>query len=228
MRRRRVRLGDVVLRAILPAGVESDECFGDLPGGVLLPAEEDAVAHAVEGRRREFATVRCLARACLGRLGVPEAPIVSGAGGAPVWPRGVRGSITHCPGYAAVAVGSTQRIIGIGIDAEPDAPLPEEVLDLVATQAEQVRLRDAPVADEAPCWDRLLFSAKEAVFKTWYPLVGEWLEFDDAEILFEPELRTFRVELRRAGLAVRGSPVTRLHGRWARDRGILQTAVVIA
>lgn len=217
-----------MLTAILPAGVESEECFGDLPGGFLFPAEERVVAHAVERRRREFATVRCLARSCLGRLGVPGVPLLAGPGGAPTWPSDVRGSMTHCPGYAGAAVGWSRLIAGIGIDAEPDAPLPEELVELVATPAEQARLRESGRAPGAPCWDRLLFCAKEAVFKTWFPLTGEWLEFEDAEIRFGPRSGFFTAELRRDGLTVAGRPVAGLEGRWVRDRGILQTAVVVA
>lgn len=220
--------GRAVLTAILPPGVESEECFGDLPGGFLFPAEERAMAHAVEGRRREFATVRCLARACLGRLGFPGVPLMSGPGGAPSWPTDVRGSMTHCAGYAGAAVGRSELISAIGIDAEPDAPLPEELMELVATRTEQARLRDTAYAPGSPRWDRLLFCAKEAVFKAWFPLVGEWLEFEDAEIRFGPRPGAFTADLRRDGLTVGGRPVTRLDGRWVRDRGILQTAVVVA
>ena len=90
---------------ILPAGVESEECFGEPPGGVLFPEEEKVIAHAVAARRRDYATVRSCARACLERLGYPPVPILPGVGGAPTWPAGVQGSMTHCAGYAAAAVG---------------------------------------------------------------------------------------------------------------------------
>ena len=129
-----------MLELILPAGVESQECFGEPPGGVLFPEEEQVIAHAVPARRREYAAVRSCARACLARLGYPPAPILPGVGGAPTWPAGMRGSMTHCAGYAAAAVGLSPQISAIGIDAEPDAPLPDGVLDLVATPAEQDRL----------------------------------------------------------------------------------------
>src|SRR5215207_8135387 len=129
-----------MLGMILPADVESEEWFGATPGEVLFPEEEEIIAQAAEGRRRDYAAVRSCARACLGRLGYPPVPILPGVGGAPIWPAGVLGSMTHCAGYAAAAVGSVSRISAIGIDAEPDAPLPEGVLDLVATPVERDRL----------------------------------------------------------------------------------------
>ena len=216
-----------MLGMILPAGVESEECFGEAPGGVLFPAEEEIIAHAVAARRREYAAVRSCARACLGRLGYARVPILPGVGGAPTWPAGVQGSMTHCAGYAAAAVGLLPRFSAIGIDAEPDAPLPDGVLDLVATPAEQARLAVTQLEPDSPNWDRLLFGAKEAVYKSWFPLVGEWLDHQEAEILFDPQDGTFAALLSRDGLIVDSRQIRRLHGRWIRKRGILVTAVVL-
>lgn len=216
-----------MLGLILPAGVESQECFGEAPGGFLFPEEQQVIAHAVPTRRREYASVRGCARACLGRLGYPQVPILPGVGGAPTWPVGVQGSMTHCAGYAAAAVGPVSRISAIGIDAEPDAPLPEGVLDLVATPAERDRLAVVQLAPDSPNWDRLLFSAKEAVYKAWYPLVGEWLDHQEADVRIHPHDKTFTAQLSRDGLVVDGRQVHRLHGRWVSNGGILVTAVVL-
>ena len=215
-----------MLEVILPAGVESEECFGDSPGGVLFREEEQVIAHAVATRRRDYAAVRSCARACLERLGYPPAPILPCVGGAPTWPAGIRGSMTHCAGYAAAAVGTVPRISAIGIDAEPDAPLPDGVLGLIATAAEHDHLAAAHGPD-GPNWDRLLFSAKEAVYKAWFPLVGGWLDHHDAEISFDPHNRTFTALLFRDDLILNHRPIHHLHGHWTRERGIVLTAVVL-
>ena len=215
-----------MLEVILPAGVESAECFGDSPGGVLFREEEQVIAHAVASRRRDYATVRSCARACLARLGYPPVPILPGVGGAPTWPAGIRGSMTHCAGYAAAAVGTVSRISTIGIDAEPDAPLPDGVLDLIATPAERDRLAAAHGPD-GPSWDRLLFSAKEAVYKAWFPLVGKWLDHHDAEISFQPHNQTFTALLSRDDLILNGHHTHQLHGRWIQKQGILATAIIL-
>ena len=215
-----------MLEVILPAGVESEECFGDSPGGVLFREEEQVIAHAVATRRRDYAAVRSCARACLERLGYSPVPILPGVGGAPTWPAGIRGSMTHCTGYAAAAVGTVPPISAIGIDAEPDAPLPDGVLGLIATAAEHDHLATAPGPD-GPNWDRLLFSAKEAVYKAWFPLVGGWLDHHDAEVSFDPHNRTFTALLFRDDLILNGRPIHHLHGRWTRERGIVLTAVVL-
>jgi 4'-phosphopantetheinyl transferase EntD len=217
-----------MLELILPAEVESQECLGQPPGGILFPAEQKIIAHAVETRRREYATVRSCARACLARLGYPQVAILPGVGGAPSWPAGVQGSMTHCTGYAAAAVSHHRRILAIGIDAEPDAPLPDGILDLIATTAEQDHLAIIQRQPDSPNWDRLLFSAKESVYKAWFPLVGEWLDHQQAEILINPHDGTFKAQLSRDGLTVHGRHIRRLHGRWTRKQGILATAVVLA
>ena len=216
-----------MLEVILPAGVESQECFGDPPGGVLFGEEEQVIAHAVASRRRQYATVRGCARACLARLGYPPVPILPGVGGAPTWPAGIRGSMTHCTGYAAAAVGPHPQISAIGIDAEPDAPLSDGVLDLIATPAERDRLAATHRESDSPHWDRLLFSAKEAVYKAWFPLVGGWLDHHDAEISFDPQHRTFTALLSRDDLTIDGRHIRRLHGRWIQEQGILATAIVL-
>jgi len=217
-----------MLGMILPADVESEECFGAAPGGALFPEEEKIIARAVETRRRQYAVVRSCARTCLRRLGYPQVPILRGAGGEPKWPAGVQGSMTHCAGYAAAAVAPLPRISAIGIDAEPDAPLPDGVLDLVTTPAERKRLAVADLEPDSPNWDRLLFSAKEAVYKAWFPLVGEWLDHQEAEILFDPQDGTFAALLLRDGLVIEGHPIRRVPGRWICERGILVTAVVMS
>ena len=217
-----------MLELILPAEVVSRECFGEASDAVLLPEEEQIITNAVQSRRREFAAVRNLARDCLGRLGYPPVAILPGPGGAPAWPAGVQGSMTHCIGYAAAAVGPCPAILGIGIDAEPDAPLPDGVLDLVATHVEQDRLTVIRREADGPHWDRLLFSAKEAIYKAWFPVVGEWLDHHEAEIVFDPHGQTFSAQLSRDGLIINGHQIHCLQGRWTRKQGILATAVVLS
>jgi 4'-phosphopantetheinyl transferase EntD len=135
--------------------------------------------------------------------------------------------MTHCAGYAAAAVAPIPRISAIGIDAEPDAPLPDGVLDLIATAAERDRLDATRPETEGSNWDGLLFSAKEAVYKAWFPLVGEWLDHQEAEICFGPQEGTFTAQLSRDGLIIDRRQIHRLHGRWVRRHGILATAVVL-
>jgi 4'-phosphopantetheinyl transferase EntD len=219
----------VVIGSLVPAGVVVADATGPLPGEALLPEEEPLVARAVGKRRAEFTTVRTCARIALGRLGVPPGPLLSGPKREPLWPAGVVGSITHCDGYRAVAVARADRLASIGIDAEPHDALPEGILERVTLPAERAHLIELPPGQH---WDRLLFSAKESVYKTWFPLTRRWLGFEDAAVLFapgpDPARGTFVAELLVDELpTVGGQPVRTLRGRYAVTDGLLGTAVVL-
>lgn len=211
-----------MIERILPAPVVATEAFGDDPAAVLFPEEDALVARAVASRQREFATARTCARTALAKLGVPPVPVLSGPRGAPRWPAGVAGSITHCDGYRAAAVAHTRDVRSLGIDAEPDEPLPDDgMLDLIASETERVRLADLAAAAPGTCWDRLLFCAKESVYKTWFPLAQRWLGFESADVVFDPDARSFTAQVLVPG------PFSSLNGRWLSSQGLLVTAIVL-
>jgi 4'-phosphopantetheinyl transferase EntD len=217
-----------VIERILPPKVTAAESFGDDNAAELFPQERAFIARATESRRREFATARACARAALASLGRPPGPILPGPSGAPQWPDGVVGSITHCAGYRAAAVGLIRDIASLGVDAEPNEALPDHgMLELIALDQERVRLGE--LADGGPdiCWDRLLFCAKEAVYKAWFPLARCWLGFESADIVIDPHGGTFTTRLLVQGPLVNGIPLTQLGGRWLGDKGILVTVVVV-
>jgi 4'-phosphopantetheinyl transferase EntD len=215
-----------VIEAILPAEVTAVEAFGDVAGGTLFPAEEAAIARAVDKRRREFSTGRACAHAALVKLGVPPAPILRGPRGAPEWPDGVVGSITHCDGYRAAAVARAQDVLTVGLDAEPDDALPDGVLDRIAVAEERAWLRETGTRPPGVSWDRLLFSAKESVYKAWFPLAGRWLGFEDVVITIEPS-GGFSARLLVRGPVIGGQPLTGFSGRWAAGRGLILTAIAV-
>jgi 4'-phosphopantetheinyl transferase EntD len=217
-----------MIERILPPQVAAAESFGDETGTVVFPEEQAVIASAAESRRREFATGRTCARAALARLGQPAVAVLRGPGGAPQWPEGIVGSITHCRGYRAAAVALTKDVVSLGVDAEPDEPLPDSgMLDLIALQEERVRLRELAAGTPGTCWDRLLFTAKESVYKTWFPLARCWLDFKSADVVIDAHEGTFTARLLVHGPLVNGSPLTILHGRWLTCRGLLITAIVI-
>lgn len=217
-----------MIEKILPAGVNCAESFGGDPGGELFPEEETMVARAVDKRRREFTAGRDCARRALSALGVPPAPLLPGYRGAPQWPDGIAGSITHCPGYCAAAVARKTDLLSLGLDAEPSGALPGGVLELVSLPAERARLRELAAAFPGTHWDRLLFCAKEAVYKAWFPLTGRWLGFEDADIAISPRDLTFTARLLVPAPVVGGLPVVAFGGRWLADDNLILTAVAVA
>jgi 4'-phosphopantetheinyl transferase EntD len=213
-----------VIEEILPAGVASAEAFGDQPDVVLFPEEEASLSRAVSKRRQEFTTARGCARQAMAALGLPPAAVPRGERGAPRWPAGIVGSITHCAGYRAAAVAHTRDVLTIGLDAEPDDTLPAGVLPRVSLPDERARLRALTAAAPGTSWDKLLFCAKEATYKAWFPLAGRWLGFEDADITINAA-GTFQVRLLVEGPVVGGVRLTGFAGRWLARDGLLLTAI---
>lgn len=193
----------------------------------LFPQEEEALGNAVEKRRREFVTARACAREALSRLGWPAQPIPNGPRGEPVWPAGIVGSITHCAGYRACAVARGDELLTIGVDAEPDDPLPDGVLADVALPEERRWIEAAAAADPATNWDRLLFSVKESVYKAWFPLTRSWLGFEDASVAIDRAGGTFSASLLVPGPTLGGRQLDGFSGRWIAAEGLLLSAIAI-
>jgi 4'-phosphopantetheinyl transferase EntD len=216
-----------VIEALLPAEVAVEEAFCDPPGVALFPEEEAVIAKAVGKRRREFTTARACARAALARLGLPAVPIVPGLRGAPQWPDGVVGSMTHCAGYRACAVARDRDFVTIGLDAEPHDKLPDGVLKVVSLEEERKRLDALAASVPGVHWDRLLFSAKESIYKAWFPLTQRWLGFEDASVTIDPEKGTFTARLMVDGPDLGGAPLTGFTGCWLVDGGLIMTAIAV-
>ncbi|MFJ5772734.1 4'-phosphopantetheinyl transferase [Streptomyces sp. NPDC093094] len=219
-----------VIGDLVPSWAVARHRYDDVPGepaDVLFPEEAARMARAVPQRQREFASVRVCARAALERLGVAPVPLLPDRRGAPQWPAGVVGGMTHCDGYRAAVVARTGDAASIGVDAEPDRPLPEGILEAVALPAERRMVAELASRRPGVHWGRLLFSAKESVFKTWYPLTRRSLEFEEAELTVSPDTGTFRARLLVPGPVVAGRRVEVLDGRWAAGSGLLVTAIAL-
>jgi 4'-phosphopantetheinyl transferase EntD len=221
-----------VIEEILPDGVASAEAFDDPPDAELYPEETEVISRAVDKRRREFRTVRHCARRALHQLGLPPAPVLPGRRGEPQWPAGIVGSMTHCGGYRAAALARSCQLHTLGIDAEPHEPLPVGVLDAVSLDGERRSLSRLAAADPATCWDRILFCAKESVYKAWFPLTQRWLGFEDAAVTInpgtaDPATGTFDVQLLVTAPTTIGPPLTYLHGYWLRRNGLVITTVAL-
>jgi 4'-phosphopantetheinyl transferase EntD len=266
-----------MLSSLLPPEVEVEECFGDPEDAVLMPGEEAVIARAVDKRRLEYITTRHLARTALTRLGFPPVAIGTGGNREPLWPAGVVGSMTHCRGYRAAAVarvgagggggvggvgglrgpgavaGRLGAVVGLGIDAEPHGPLPEGVFDTIARPDEMPALAELAAERPQVRWDRLVFSAKESVYKAWFPVARRWLGFGEASVAFVPDegmsgtvsgagMVTADGTMSQAGTMVgsgtmsgtftarilqSGAPITQMTGRWTIESGLVLTAVTL-
>jgi 4'-phosphopantetheinyl transferase EntD len=217
-----------LISAVVPDFVAAAELYSDPPGLTPLPEEEPLIARSVAKRRNEFVTVRHCARLALGEIGVAPVPILKGDKGEPCWPDGVVGSLTHCEGYRGAVVSRTDAARSVGIDAEPHGDLPDGVLDAVSLPAERAELSTLPAGLH---WDRILFCAKEATYKAWYPLTERWLGFEDAHIVFNVDsgcaTGDFVSRILIDPSARSGPPLTTMRGRWSVRDGLVLTAIVL-
>lgn len=148
------------------------------PGDELALLEEEArsVASPVVAVRRASGAARIVGRELLARLGYAECAVPKSPIGAPIWPAGVTGSFAHDDRVAIAAVARCGDVGSLGIDVEPAEPLPQDVLELVATATERQSIGD----DDRRA--RLLFAAKEAVYKAAYPLDRTFFDYHDVQV----------------------------------------------
>ena len=151
---------------------------GDLD--LAVSAAEAALVHprAVPERRETFRLGRSAAHAALDMLGRDVGVIGVGANREPLWPPGVVGSISHVAGLARAVVAPATKSDGVGVDIEVRRSAPE--LELQVPRSEERQWLDGVAGAERDAMLLSLFSAKEAVFKAFFPRVGFFFGFEAA------------------------------------------------
>ena len=215
---------DMLITKVLPPAARAAEFAGDR-GRLAAVAEESDLQGCSEQRLLEFRAARRCAHQALGYLGVAQCVVPRGERREPVWPIGVVGSITHCRGYCAAAVGRAEEFAAIGIDAEMHVPLAEGVSRIVMS-AQEARAALAVGGTETHI-ECVVFSAKEAVYKAWYPLMRCWLGFEDVFVEVNVASEVFTAHLLRGPLRVGGSARARLDGRFVVGESHVVCAVAI-
>ncbi|WP_421905752.1 4'-phosphopantetheinyl transferase family protein [Mameliella sp.] len=150
-----------------------------VPGeGDLYPEEEVAIARARPERRAEFAAGRLAARRAMAQLDLADAAIPMGPDRAPVWPKGLVGSISHAAGICLGVVARADNFRSLGIDIEGDAPLAEDLIPEICLPEELALVPANLRAARA----KRLFSAKEAAYKAHYPLAAQAFGFHGLQV----------------------------------------------
>ena len=208
-------------------GLAYAEVYSDPPGLTPLPEEEPLIAKSVAKRRNEFITVRHCARIALGELGVGPVPILKGDKGEPCWPDGVVGSLTHCEGYRGAVVGRSARCGRSG--STPNRTTCCRRVCSTRSRSTRNAMR-WPRCPAGLHWDRILFCAKEATYKAWFPLTQRWLGFEDAHITFDVDTadsgRRFVSKIL-IDPDAHGPPLTRCPAVGRSTDGLVLTAIVL-
>ena len=176
------------LSRTLPQGIAltvADESMWRTP---LRDEEEALINGAIEKRQREFRAGRHAAHAALARLNAPDLPLLRGERREPLWPSGHVGSIAHCRDLCLAVCARDRDLAGLGIDVEPLEPLPRGIDNYIHTQAEAAFIEQNPGCHP----ERLIFCAKESLYKCYYPLVQRYFGFHAVELSFDRERQRYR------------------------------------
>ena len=214
------------LRSILPPWFLIVTARPEIQSSGLYPDELAYIERAVPKRRAEFGTARVCARRALDRLGAPMCSLLPHKDRSPRWPQGYVGSISHTEDCCAVAITRSDGIAGFGIDIEPRAPLQEGLEELICTENERLWLARHS-ANERAKLGKLVFSAKEAVYKCQYIMTKTFVDFKDVDLAIDTCRGTFSV----LNLNVIGKPwrekILRLEGKFLFSPQVIVTAAVV-
>ncbi|MBL4607753.1 MAG: 4'-phosphopantetheinyl transferase superfamily protein [Pseudomonadales bacterium] len=173
---------------LFPPSVKMMVATPDIWQRQVQSAEEAAVRTAVKKRKREYRAGRHCAAAVLAQLGVVDFPLLNDSKRAPQWPQNIVGSLTHCDNFCCAVASSDPKIYSLGVDAEPLKPLPKETTPLICSENELSHLLANNLKENY--WSAVIFSAKEAFYKAYFPLCREYLDFSQANIEFHPNKKT--------------------------------------
>ncbi|MCU4528176.1 4'-phosphopantetheinyl transferase superfamily protein [Acinetobacter pittii] len=146
----------------------------------LTPHESKILEHVVDKRRNEYATSRVLARNALSRFGYFGVEILNRCDRTPIWPEGVRGSISHCDSLSIVAI--TKRNVSLGIDVESYRNFSKEIWSTIFLPEEILEIESRVSELEKSKIATLFFSAKESFYKAQYFWSSEFLDFHSLQI----------------------------------------------
>jgi 4'-phosphopantetheinyl transferase EntD len=211
------------IAALFATGAVAYQTRDTILAGALLPEEQQFVSKAVPKRIHEFAAGRACARAALSDLGYTSAALLMSADRAPLWPAGATGSITHTGNFCAAVVAPTRQIRALGLDAEPEQSVKPDLWRRICTP-EELALLQAQDEQSAQAAATLIFSAKEAFYKSQYTLTQEWLGFADLNVTIEAD--GFTVQATRS-LRIAAQLPGPWRGHYRREAGLVITGVCI-
>lgn len=150
-------------------------CPIDMDNRALHPAEHALTVNFSSKRLAEFCSGRYCAHRALAEFGYSGFPVLRDAQGAPQWPAGMTGSISHSGAWAVAVVASMKRIRAIGIDLQQMRhSFPLQVLpDLLHSREIPAFLR---ACRQSSNHAYAVFSAKESAIKCGYLSDGRLFE----------------------------------------------------
>lgn len=219
-----------MLNEIIPQGVlwkVAEDWMWDTP---VCDAEEALVSRAVEKRKREFRAGRNCAHALFSEAGIHCDALLKGKQREPAWPEGWVGSISHTNGLCAVAIAPKTLFLSIGLDVEQATPLGTDIQDLICSAGEQdqitrLLLTAGQIFASIPL-SKVIFSAKESIHKTYFPLNYHTLDFLDARVDLDKDDLSFSATIIKPEPS-QIHPLHTLNGRFCMKDGYVATFIAL-
>ena len=204
------------------------EHLSSSPDFLLHPEEEVISASFGSSKRRaEFSLGRYCARRALSKFELESVPILRNTESRePYWPKSVRGSITHSEGFAAAAVGMTNDVSGIGIDLESLSRVVDINIRRHVCVEKEREFMESLTAEQANRYLRIIFSAKESIFKCFFPISQTYLSFQDASVIIDEKKFEFSFVLSKACSGITSAGFQH-SGRFSIKDDLLLTSVYI-
>ena len=171
----------VDIRSLFAATVVAAELREPGDAALLLPAEAQFLGRAVPKRVQEFAAGRLCARRALAEFGIADFALRVADDRQPIWPDFLIGSITHTAGFCAAVVGERRLFLGLGLDCEAIGQVTADIWPRLFGREESNWIYSLAPPERAAA-AAMIFTAKEAFYKSQYPAVGDRLDFLDLRI----------------------------------------------
>lgn len=224
------QVNELMLSDIIPQGVYWKIAEPWMWNTPVSEAEEALIARAVDKRKREFRAGRNCAHALFSEHNIKCAALLKGKQREPAWPSGWVGSISHTAGLCVVAIAPASAFISIGLDVEQATPLSDEIRDVICSPEEQdaiTALKLKPGSKIAGyALDKLIFSAKESIHKTYFPLNYHTLDFLDARIDLCSKNHSFEAKIVKPEPKPL-IPIHRLEGRYCFKQGYVASFIAL-
>jgi 4'-phosphopantetheinyl transferase EntD len=214
---------------LFPQGALTAELRGGGDPGALYPEEARYLQRAVRKRAEEFAAGRLCARLLLREFGIQNFAIEVGAYRQPLWPESLVGSITHTTGFCAAVAAPKNCLRSVGIDTEIAGSVKAELWRGICTPSETAWLRTLPESQQVAA-ATLMFSAKEAFYKSQFPLTQERLGFHDVSVelpAWGEKRGTFRI-VANCSIELQRSAALPLQGQYLFHEQFITSAIALA
>jgi len=148
----------------------------------LLPEDADVPSAYISSKRRlGWVSGRAAAYRTLKDLGVTNPTAIGrGCAGEPIWPHGISGSITHCYPWSVAVATRSSGCLSLGIDLESMQRIRKiDVGSVICRKNEREWIGAGSDSDKRLC---MIFSAKEAVYKSLFPSYRRYIDFQEVEL----------------------------------------------